>query len=154
MGSHNLPLLIIAGIHSLLQSMWDHPIHTPSRPSVLWYTALCLPLQSSASSRYIAWYVGPPNPHPFEAQRPLVHCLVSAPSKFSFFTVHCLVSGPDAICNSLSPLLVDIVLFALFLSGFPSRFLKRIKERFLYFVLLNRCGISHLRIVIFNKSNF
>ena len=35
-----------------------------------------------------------------------------------------LVSDSDTICNSLSPLLADIVLFGLFLSSFFLRFLK------------------------------
>ena len=32
----------------------------------------------------------------------------------------------EEFCNGLNPLLVDIVLFGLFLSGYSSRFLKRV----------------------------
>ena len=39
---------------------------------------------------------------------------------------HRPVSGSDTICNDPSPPLADIVLYGLSLSGFPSRFLKRI----------------------------
>ena len=52
------------------------------------------------------------------------------------------------MCKSPSPPLADIVLFGLYLSGFPSRFLKHVWEWFPHpykecFILLsNRCGIS------------
>ena len=39
---------------------------------------------------------------------------------------HRSVSSSNTICNSLSPPLADIVLFGLSVSGFPSKFLKRV----------------------------
>ena len=54
----------------------------------------------------------------------LAHRLLSTPLRGTTSSLaHRSVSGSDTICNCLSPLLADIVLFRLSLSGFLSRFL-------------------------------
>ena len=62
---------------------------------------------------------------------------------------YCLVFGCDTSCNNLSPLLADIVIFELFVSGFSSSFLKHICQREVFtsckkcFIpFSNQCGIS------------
>ena len=61
----------------------------------------------------------PPNPPPFGA---LAHRLVSTPLRGTTRRLaHRSVSGSDNICNDPDPPLVDIVLFGLSLSNFPSR---------------------------------
>ena len=84
-------------------------------------------------------------PNVLASTPPRVHLFRGSASSLS----HRPVSTSDIICNNQSPPLEDIVLFGLFLSGFPSRFLKRFaRERFPHpyeecFVLLpNRYGIS------------
>ena len=81
------------GTHSLLQSMWDCPIHPCLGPNILDNT--------------------------------LSH--VHPPSALNSLLAHHPVSSSDTICNSPNPPLVDIVFFGLFLSGFPSKFLKRVR---------------------------
>ena len=74
--------------------------------------------------------------------------------------VHHPMSNSDTICNGLSLPLVDIVLFGLTLSGFPSKFLKCAWESFPhsykgYFVLLpNGCGISHCFLLILYSATW
>ena len=69
----------------------------------------------------------PPNPPP---SRPNV--LASTPPRVyplwgtTSSLAHRLVSASDTICNGSDPLLAVIVLFGLSLSGFTSRFLKRV----------------------------
>ena len=72
--------------------------------------------------------VGSHNPPPFGAQRPLlVHCLVSTPLRDSTSSLaHRLVSGSNTNCSGPNPPLANIVFSKLFLSGFPSRFLKHV----------------------------
>ena len=72
--------------------------------------------------------VGPPNPTSLWGPTSLLaHCLLSIPLRSSTSSLaHRIVSGSDTICNIPNSPLADIVLFELFLSGFPSRFLKRV----------------------------
>ena len=57
----------------------------------------------------------------------LAHHLVSTPFRGSTSSLaHRPLSSSDTICNNPSPPLVDNVLFRLSLSGFSSRFLKRV----------------------------
>ena len=52
---------------------------------------------------------------------------------------HRPVSGSNIICNSLSPPLVDIVLFELSLSSFPSRFKARLLGRGFHTLIYKGC---------------
>ena len=92
--SHNpLPFgpSVFTGTHSLLQSMWDPPIHPLRGPTSLLPHRLVSPLRGSTS-----------------------------------LLAHHPVFDSNTICNDPSLLLADIIFFGLSLSGFSSRFLKRI----------------------------
>ena len=106
--------------------MWDLTIHPLSDPA---FSLTHFPVGTQRP----CWH-NVQCPPPFGAQHPLWH------------TAWC-----DTICNSPIPLLVDVVLFGFSLSGFPSKFLKRVtRERFSHpykecsVLLSNRCDISHL----------
>ena len=113
--------LLGRGFHTFIKNAsfsfaTDVGSHNPPslRPSVLACTLFLLPSMWDLQSIPL-W--GPASL--------LAHCLVSTPLRGSASSLtHRLVSGFDPIYNSPSPPLVDIILFGLSLSGFPSRFLK------------------------------
>ena len=110
----NVGLNVLASTRSSLQSMWDLTIHPPSWPSILVDTPPG-PLQGPAFSLALV---------------PLSNlCAFSQSTPFrgpASSLTHRPVFGSDNICNSPSLPLVDIVLFGFSLSGFSSRFLKRV----------------------------
>ena len=107
---------VLAGTLSFLQSMWDRPqIHPPLGPASL------LALFPSSNQCGTA-----PKSTPLWGPTSLLaHRLMSTPFGEERGTArrltHRPVSGSDTICNDSDPPLVDIVLFGLSLSGFPSR---------------------------------
>ena len=71
--------------------------------------------------------VGPPIHSPLGPTSLLAHRLMSTPLRGSVSSLaHHPMSGSDITCKGPSPPLVDIVLFELSLSSFPSRFLKHV----------------------------
>ena len=113
----------------------------PSDPA----SSLAHCLVSTLGAQHPRWHlflspidVGPlQNPLPSEPASLLAHRLVSIPfgeepppvyplRRTASSLAHSLVSGSDPICNSSSSRLPNTILFGLSLSGFPSRFLKRV----------------------------
>ena len=84
------------------------------------------PLQGPTSTLAVVPFsnrCGTPNPPPSGLVPLLAHRLVSTPLRGSASSlVHHPMFGSDTICNSQSPPLTDIVLFGLFLLGFPQGF--------------------------------
>ena len=119
--------------------MWDLTIHS---------------LQGLASSLALVPFsnrCGTLDPPPFRGPMSLqaYHLVSTSLWGLASSLAHCPVSSSNTICNIPSPPLTDIILFGFSLSGFPSKFLKRVPwERFPHpykkcFVLLpNKCGIS------------
>ena len=108
--------------------MWDITIHLPSdfrAQHPRWHSFIS-PID-----------VGPYQIHPPSRRNvltgtpPRVYSLRGITSLLA----HRSVSGSDTICNATGPLLVDIVLFRLSLSGFPSRLYNASdRERFPAFI--------------------
>ena len=106
------------GFHTLIKDVsLTSPIPPPPRGQ---HTRWLVPFSNRCGT--------PPNSSPLEpsvlAGTSLhVH---SRASDSASSLAHRPVSGSDTLCNGPSPLRTNIVLFGLFLSGFPSRFLKRV----------------------------
>ena len=103
--------------------------HNPPRlgPSVLAGTHSFLQLM---------WDSPLANPPPFGVQRPYWHTASVYPLWETVSSLaHRPEPGSDTICNGPNSSLADIILFGLFLSGFPLTF-------FFFILLPNRCGIS------------
>ena len=113
--------LLRRGFHTLIKSVsFSSPtdVRSPSLgPSVL------------ASTRsFLQSMLDPHQIHPLRGPASLLaHRLMSTPLWNSASSLtHRSMFGSDTICNGPSPLLVDIVLFGLYFSDFPTRFLKRV----------------------------